>query len=89
MTETTVAWTPEEWLAHQEPLLLGARVRLRGEPVAVTLRSAVGTIEAPDPDLEGYYFVRLDTPALYHRADGTEESLPVIREAWDNLEQIV
>ncbi|HZR98009.1 MAG TPA: hypothetical protein VFE37_04840 [Chloroflexota bacterium] len=33
----------------------------------------------------GYYFVRLDEPATYYRADGTTEPLPVIREADDNL----
>jgi hypothetical protein len=88
MTETVAHWTPEEWLAHQTLLAVGTRVRLRAEPIAVTLEGTTGTIQAPDPDLEGYYLVRLDTPAVYRRADGSTERLPVIREAWDNLERL-
>jgi hypothetical protein len=42
-------------------------------------------VEQPDPDNPGYYFVRLDEPGTYYRADGTTEPLPVIREADDNL----
>jgi hypothetical protein len=42
-------------------------------------------VEQPDPDNPGYYFVRLDEPATYYRADGTTEPLPVIREADTNL----
>jgi hypothetical protein len=88
MTEAVAEWTPEEWLAHHRPLGVGTRVRLRTEPIAVTLHGVTGTIQAPDPDLEGYYLVRLDTPGVYHRADGATEPLPIIREAWDNLDPL-
>ena len=63
----------------------GARVRLRGRGASYTLAADTGTVEQPDPDNPGYYFVRLDEPATYYRADGTTEPLPVIREADDNL----
>lgn len=69
------AWTPAP----------GARVRLRGRGASFTLTADTGTVEQSDPDNPGYYFVRLDEPATYYRADGTTEPLPVIREADDNL----
>jgi hypothetical protein len=68
-------WTPEP----------GARVRLRGRGPSYTLAADTGTVEQPDPENPGYYFVRLDEPATYYCADGTTEPLPVIREADDNL----
>ena len=69
------AWTPKP----------GARVRLRGRGASFTLTADTGTVEQADPDNPGYYFVRLDAPATYYRADGMTEPLPVIREADDNL----
>jgi len=68
------------------PLPTGTRVKLRGAPSGVTLRNPMGIIIGPDPDWAGYYRVRLDEPASYHRSDGTTEPLPVLREADDNLD---
>lgn len=50
----------------------GTRVRLRGKPIAVTLRDPHGVVVREDEDAE-YFIVRLDQPALYDDVDGTEE----------------
>ncbi|MCA1668829.1 MAG: hypothetical protein LC793_15825 [Thermomicrobia bacterium] len=62
----------------------GARVRIRGKPVGVTLETTTGTIIEAD-EWDGYYRIHLDVPALYHCADGHTELLQDIREAGDNL----
>jgi hypothetical protein len=62
----------------------GIRVRLRDAPFGVRLRSLTGVVEQFDSS-EGYCIVRLDEPAMYIHADGTEENLPAICEAGDNL----
>ncbi len=62
----------------------GTRVRLKGDVVGVTLRDPHGSVVRPDM-YDGYYVVRLDSPALYHLADGTIEDLPELVEAIDNL----
>jgi hypothetical protein len=62
----------------------GVRVQVRGKPMNVTLRGGAGRIARAD-EYEGYYVVTLDTPALYHDGDITEE-LPEIVESADNLD---
>lgn len=62
----------------------GTRVRLSGDVVGVTLRDAHGSVVRPDM-YDGYYVVRLDAPAMYHHADGTNEDLHELVEAIDNL----
>ena len=70
----------------EEPALApGTRVRLRGHPIAVELRSPDGVVVRPD-EWDLYYIIRLDRPALYRRADGATEELPEIREALDNMD---
>ena len=70
-----------EIVDHFKP---GQRVQLLGNPVAVTLRGRAGTVLRPDK-WDGYYIVQLDTPALYHEANGEVEIVPEIRVAADNL----
>ena len=70
-----------EIVGHFEP---GQHVQLLGNPVAVTLRGRAGTVLRPDK-WDGYYIVHLDTPALYHEANGDVDLLPEIRVAADNL----
>ena len=62
----------------------GTRVRLAGDVVGVTLRSPHGSVVRPDM-YDGYYIVRLDSPAIYHHADGTTDDLHELVEAIDNL----
>ena len=63
----------------------GVRVRLRGRGASFVLTADTGTVLGPDPWNPGYYIVRLDAPAIYHRADGGTEPLLELREADDNL----
>jgi len=69
-------------------LSAGTRVRIQGNPIAVTLSANTGRIVAPDDKYEGYYVVQLDSPARYHHADGSSEELAEIVEYWDNLEVV-
>lgn len=62
----------------------GTRVRLAGDVVGVSLRDANGSVVRPDL-YAGYYVVRLDVPAIFHRADGKTEDLYELVEAIDNL----
>lgn len=62
----------------------GTRVRLAGDVVGVMLRDAIGSVVRPDM-YAGYYVVRLDSPAVFHHADGTTEDLYELVEALDNL----
>lgn len=62
----------------------GTRVRLAGDVVGVTLRDATGSVVRPDI-YAGYYVVRLDSPAVFHHADGMTEDLHELVEALDNL----
>ena len=61
------------------------RVRLRGAPIALTLRTSDGVVVGPDR-WAGFVIVRLDEPAIYHHADGRLEDLPEIREFVENLD---
>jgi hypothetical protein len=61
------------------------RVRLRGKPIALTLRTPDGVVVGPDR-WAGFVIVRLDEPAIYHHADGRLEDLPEIREFVENLD---
>ncbi len=63
----------------------GVRVRLRGRGASFVLTADTGTVLGPDPVNLGYFIVRLDAPAIYHRADGGTEAFTDIREADDNL----
>jgi hypothetical protein len=76
-----------ETMAVGSRLSVGTRVRLRSASHLVELRSPFGEIVRPD-EYVGYYVVRLDHPALYHRADGTERELPEIVEMADNMEAL-
>ncbi len=73
-----------ETIADDADFPPGARVRIHGKPVGVTLGSATGTIVEAD-EWDGYYIVHLDIPARYHCADGRTEIIEDIREAGDNL----
>jgi hypothetical protein len=61
----------------------GMRVRLDGAPINTTLTTPIGTIVAEDP--WDAYIVRLDSPAVYRNADGTEQRLDEIRVLSFNL----
>lgn len=63
----------------------GTRVELTGSPTAVTLRSRTGRIVREDAEDDDYLIVRLDTPALYHHANGETEELSEIAVMSDNL----
>jgi hypothetical protein len=71
-------------IAGRPKLTPGTRVRLTGTPAGVTLVHPTGVIVRWG-DWDDYYIVRLDVPAIYHNADGTQESLPEIRQSSDNL----
>ncbi|HEY7907968.1 MAG TPA: hypothetical protein VIC60_03800 [Thermomicrobiales bacterium] len=62
----------------------GTRVQITAKPIGVTLASSTGVI-VNKSKWEGYYLVRLDKPAIYHKADGTDESIDEIVEAPDNF----
>lgn len=66
--------------------LVGKRVRLRGEPIQVTLNGDTGVVIRPAPGMDGYVIVRLDRPATYHDVDLGDIPLSSILEADDNLE---
>jgi hypothetical protein len=70
-----------------QSLAPGTRVRVLGKPNAVELTTTTGVIARPG-DYDGYYIVRLDSPAQYLHADGHTEALPEIEEYWDNLEKL-
>ena len=74
-------------MAARRSLKPGARVRIKGRPIAVDLDADTGFVARPDV-WDGYYIIHLDRPARHHNADGTIETLPEIREAWDNLELV-
>lgn len=61
----------------------GMRVRLDGAPINTTLTTSLGTVIAEDR--WDTYIVRLDSPAIYHNADGTEQRLDEIRVLSFNL----
>jgi hypothetical protein len=63
----------------------GMRVRLRGSEWGLTLRADTGTVVRPTDD-DGYYLIRLDTPALYDHGTGKSEEMMEIVEASDNLD---
>lgn len=65
-------------------LVPGTPVRITAKPIGVTLVRPTGVIVGPSK-WEGYYLVRLDEPAIYHRGDGTDEPLAEIVEAPDNF----
>jgi hypothetical protein len=71
-------------LRHQT-LRSGTRVRIVDHPVQVTLRAFTGVIVKPD-EWDDYYIIRLDEPALYHQADGSNGELHEIVEHHDNLD---
>ncbi len=84
MGQDPSAASPAETLGivgHFEP---GQRVQLLGNPIAVTLRGRAVTVLRPD-NRDGYHIVHLDTPALFHEANGDVSLLPEIRVAADNL----
>lgn len=58
-------------------LTLGMRVRLDGAPINTTLATSLGTVVAEDQ--WDTFVVRLDSPAIYHNDDGTEQRLDEIR----------
>ena len=71
-------------MAINVSLKLGTRVRLDGDVVGVTLGDRNGCVIRPDL-YDGYYVVRLDSPAVYHHADGTVEEIQELVESIDNL----
>jgi hypothetical protein len=69
---------------REAPLTPGMRVRLRAPSPLLTLRSALGTVVAPDAYLD-YYVIRLDAPAIYDNRI-TQEELDEVVESRDNME---
>ena len=67
-----------------QPVALGSRVEIVGDPIQVTLRSRRGTVVRPDQWAD-CYIIELDEPAIYHGLNGSDEDLPEIREAAHNL----
>ncbi len=51
----------------------GMRVRLDGAPINTTLTSPIGTVVVEHP--WDTYHMHLDSPAIYHNDDGTEQRL--------------
>ncbi len=66
------------------PITTGARVRVIGTPSGVKLATHLGTVVGSDQELDGYYVVRLDEPAISY-CSGADEPLPEILEADDTL----
>lgn len=73
-----------ETIIDDANLTPGARVRIHGTPIGVTLKSKTGTVVKAD-EWDGYYIIRLDVPAHCHCVDGRTELIQEIREAGDNL----
>jgi hypothetical protein len=69
---------------REAPLTPGMRVRLRAPSPLLTLRSALGTVVAPDAYLD-YYVIRLDAPAIYDNRI-TQEELDEVVESRDNMD---
>lgn len=61
----------------------GMRVRLNGAPTNTTLTTPLGTVVSEDR--WDTYIVHLDSPAIYHNEDGTEQRLDEIRTLSFNL----
>lgn len=72
-------------MVEGQALAVGTRVRLRAPHWLLALRADTGAVVRPD-DLDDYYIVYLDEPALYHHTDGRTEELSEIREAADNMD---
>jgi hypothetical protein len=66
-------------------LTTGTRVKIKGSPSGIELRSSTGTIVRRDC-MDGYYIVRLDEPALVYDLPDTGEEINEVVEAIDNLE---
>lgn len=73
-------------MVNETQLKPGTRVRIAGKPVGIRLRSPYGTVVGPDRQLEGYYLVRLDAPAVSREPSDEGADVPEIREYWDNLD---
>lgn len=65
----------------------GQRIELQGNPVGVKLTARTGTVIRAD-EWEGYYIVRLDSPAYYLHPNGEVEALFELREAEDNFSPV-
>ncbi len=64
----------------------GMRVRLDGALINTVLTTPLGTVISEDQ--WDTYIVRLDSPAMYHNEDGTEQRLDEIRVLSFNLTPI-
>ncbi|MGI8687910.1 MAG: hypothetical protein ACR2M3_04950 [Thermomicrobiales bacterium] len=62
----------------------GSRIQITAKPIGVTLTLPTGVVIGPS-EWEGYYVIRLDAPAIYHHADGTDEAFEELVEAFDNF----
>ncbi len=69
----------------ERKLEVGTRVRLTAPSPLLTLTVDTGRVEAP-AEWDGYYFVRLDGPAIYRHADGRTEEIAEIREDAETME---
>lgn len=73
--------------AFLDPVLApGVRVRLDSAPPNMTLTTSLGIVVAEDK--WDTYIVHLDTPAIYHNDDGTEQRLAEVRVLHFNLTPI-
>jgi hypothetical protein len=68
-------------------LTIGTRVRFKGNPSGITLRSDTGEVVRTDRQ-DGYYIVRLDEPAIVHDVPDTGQEISEIVEAAENLDVI-
>jgi hypothetical protein len=74
-------------MARVPTLTTGTRVRVKGNPSGITLRSTTGEIVKPD-ERDGYYIVRLDEPAIVYDVPDTGQEISEIVEAAENLDVI-
>ena len=66
---------------------IGTRIRIKGNPSGIQLRSDTGEIVRFD-EQDGYVIVRLDDPALVYDVPDTGEEISEIVEAIENLQAI-
>lgn len=74
-----------ESMTINRALSIGTRVRIRGNPSGIQLRSGTGEIIRQD-EKDGYFIIRLDEPAISYDDPGTEQEISESVEDADNLD---
>jgi hypothetical protein len=77
----------EEFIRDDPGYQRGQKVRILGKPINCVLNDPTGVIIKRD-EYPGSYLIHLNKPGLYLNADGTSETLDVIRDEYDNFEPI-